>query len=88
MEHFKANVDALYVKPNVVETMAEGGGYAPFTTKSDVERKIETEAEKTVEEIIESCEICLGGKVPCEPMVAVGDPAEEILNLANRDCTI
>jgi nucleotide-binding universal stress UspA family protein len=85
MEHFTAIVDALYVKPDVVETMTEGGGYAPFTTKSDVEREIEKEAEKTIDEIIESCEICVGGRVPCNPMVAVGDPADEILNLANRD---
>ena len=47
MEHFTAIVDALYVKPDVVETMTEGGGYAPFTTKGDVEREIEIQAEKT-----------------------------------------
>jgi nucleotide-binding universal stress UspA family protein len=84
MEHFTAIVDALYVKPDVVETVAEGGGYAPFTTKGDVERAIEGEAEKTVEEIIESCEICVGGRIPCNPMVAVGDPADEILHAANQ----
>jgi nucleotide-binding universal stress UspA family protein len=84
MEHFTAIVDALYVKPDVVATVAEGGGYAPFTTKSDVERAIESEAEQTVSEIIESCEICVGGRIPCNPMVAVGDPADEILNAANR----
>jgi nucleotide-binding universal stress UspA family protein len=84
MEHFTAIVDALYVKPDVVETVAEGGGYAPFTTKNDVEKAIEAEAEKTVEEIIESCEVCVGGRIPCNPMVAVGDPADEILNAANQ----
>src|SRR5512135_151113 len=84
MEHFTAIVDALYVKPDVVETVAEGGGYAPFTTKRDVEREIETAAEKTVEEIIEACEICIGGRIPCTPMVAVGDPADEILNAASQ----
>ncbi len=84
LEHFTAIVDALYVKADVVETVAEGGGYAPFTTKKDVERAIETEAEETVEEIIESCEICVGGRIPCNPMVAVGDPADEILNAANQ----
>lgn len=84
MEHFTAIVDALYVKPDVIETVAEGGGYAPFTTRSDVERQIEAEAEKTVEEIIESCEVCLGGRIPCNPMVAVGDPADEILHAANQ----
>lgn len=83
LEHFTAIVDALYVQPDVVETVAEGA-YAPFTTKSDVERTIEAEAEKTVEEIIESCSICVGGRIPCNPFVAVGDPADEILNFANR----
>ena len=36
LEHFTAIVDALYVKPDVVESTE--GAYAPFTTKSDVER--------------------------------------------------
>ena len=76
-------MDALYVKPDVVEIVAESS-YAPFTTKSDVEKAMEAEAEKTVEEIIEACEICLGGKIPCKPLVAVGDPADEILNAANE----
>jgi nucleotide-binding universal stress UspA family protein len=84
MEHFIAIVDALYVKPDVTKTIAEGGGYGPFITKGDVQREIETEADKTVEEIIESCEICVGRRIPCNPMLAVGDPAEEILHAANR----
>ncbi len=83
LEHFEADVDALYVKPNIVESVAESS-YAPFTTREDVEKAIESEAEKTVEEIFEACEICLGGKVPCEPLVAVGDPADEILYTANE----
>ncbi|MBI4796691.1 MAG: universal stress protein [Deltaproteobacteria bacterium] len=36
-----------------------------------------------VEEIFEACEVCLGGKVPCDPMVAIGDPADEILHAAD-----
>jgi nucleotide-binding universal stress UspA family protein len=85
MEHFIAIVDALYIKPDVVETMTEGGGYTPFITKSDVEREIEQETEKTVEEIVEACAICVGKRIPCNPFVASGDPADEILNAANRD---
>jgi nucleotide-binding universal stress UspA family protein len=81
LEHFEANVDALYVKPDVVEMVAESS-YAPFATKTDVEKAVETEAEKVLDEIIESCEICIGGKIPCEPMVAVGEPSDEILNCA------
>lgn len=81
LEHFDAEIDALYVKPDVVE-MAREGAYAPFTTKSDMERELEKDANRVVEEIFEACEVCLGGKVPCDPMVAIGDPAEEILHAA------
>jgi nucleotide-binding universal stress UspA family protein len=83
LEHFQAEVDALYVKPDIVEMMADIS-YAPFTTKDDVERDVETSAEKILDEIIESCEICLGGKVPCQPKVAVGEPADEILFFAQK----
>ncbi len=82
LEHFPAEVDALYVKPDVVEMVAESS-YAPFTTKVDVEKAVEVDAQKVLDEIIEACEICLGGKIPCEPRVAVGEPADEILNAAN-----
>jgi nucleotide-binding universal stress UspA family protein len=85
MEHFVAIVDALYVKPDVVETVTGGGGYVPFTLKSKVEREIEKETKKTVEEIIEGCAICVGKRLPCNPFVASGDPAAEILNFAKRD---
>ncbi|RJR35172.1 MAG: universal stress protein [Deltaproteobacteria bacterium] len=82
LEHFDADVDALYVQPDVVE-MAREGAYAPFTTKNDMERELEKDANLVVEEIFEACEVCLGGKVPCDPLVAIGDPAEEILRLAD-----
>ncbi len=82
LEHFPAEVDALYVKPDLVEMVAESS-YAPFTTKADVEKAVEVDAQKVLDEIIEACEICLGGKIPCEPRVAVGEPADEILNAAN-----
>lgn len=83
LEHFDAEVDALYVKPDLVESVAETS-YAPFTTRKDVEKSIAADEDKTVEEIFQACEICLGGKVPCTPLVATGDPAEEILNVANE----
>lgn len=76
-------MEALYVKPDVVEMVADSS-YAPFATKTDVEQAIATEAEKVLDSIIESCEICMGGKIPCEPRVAVGDPAEEILTFAEQ----
>ncbi len=81
LEHFEADVDALYVKPDVVE-MVKDSSYAPFTTRGHVERAVEEEANKVMEEIIEACEICLGGKIPCQPRVAVGEPADEILRVA------
>jgi nucleotide-binding universal stress UspA family protein len=83
MEHFPAEVDALYVKPDVVE-IARDGAQTAFTSRSDIERNVEQEAEKVVEEIFEACEVCLGGKVPCDPLVAIGDPAEEILRQADE----
>jgi len=83
LEHFQAEVDALYVKPDIVEMMADIS-YAPFTTKDDVEKDVETSAEKILDGIIESCEICLGGKIPCQPKVAVGEPADEILFFAQK----
>lgn len=85
MEHFIAIVDALYVKPDLVGTVTGGGRYTPFTTESDVKREIDKEAEKTVAEIVEACAICVGKRLPCNPFVASGDPADEILNFANRD---
>ena len=79
----QAEVDALYVQPSVVDMVADSS-YAPFASKADVEKEIETEAEKVLDTILESCEICMGGKVPCEPQVAIGDPADEILNFAQE----
>jgi nucleotide-binding universal stress UspA family protein len=83
LEHFPAEVDALYVKPDIVEMVADSS-YAPFATKGDVERAVETDAQKILDDIIEYCEICVGGKIPCQPKVAVGEPADEILNFAQE----
>ncbi len=83
LEHFKAQVDALYVKPNLSEAVPESA-YAPFVSKGAVEKSIETDAARVAEEIIEACEICIGGKVPCSPNVAEGDPAEEIVHWAEE----
>ncbi|AEB08319.1 universal stress protein [Desulfobacca acetoxidans] len=83
LEHFEAKVDALYVQPDVVEMVADSS-YAPFATKADVEQAVAAEAEKVLDTILESCEICMGGKIPCTPQIAVGDPTEEILNFAEK----
>ncbi len=42
LEHFRARVDALYVKPDVRQMVADGS-YAPFVTRGDLERAIEAE---------------------------------------------
>lgn len=82
LEHFRAQVDALYVKPDMVRMVADSS-YEPFTTKAELEKSIEGDAMKVMDEIIEACEVCIGGKVPCEPRVAVGDAADEIINAAD-----
>ena len=82
LEHFAAEVEALYVEPDVVE-LTRDGAYAPFTTRTEIERQVEQESNKVLDEIIEGCEVCLGGKIPCEPRLAMGDPAEEILREAD-----
>ncbi len=82
LEHFETEVEAIYVKPDPVEAAVEGA-YAPFATADDFKRAIEEDAQKALEGIIEACEVCLGAKIPCEPRVAIGDPAEEILTLAD-----
>jgi nucleotide-binding universal stress UspA family protein len=83
LDHMEAEVDALYVQPNVADLVADSS-YAPFAGKDDVEKDIQAKAEEVLDTILESCEICMGGKVPCEPQVTVGDPADEILNFAQE----
>jgi nucleotide-binding universal stress UspA family protein len=83
LEHFPAIVDVLYVSPDAVEVTAETS-YAPFTTRAEIEQAIEADTDKVVEAIIESCEICMGARIPCNPRVAVGEPAEEILKTADQ----
>jgi nucleotide-binding universal stress UspA family protein len=83
MEHFDADVHALYVKPDEVEAAPESF-YAPFFAKDGLKEWIDSDALKVQREAMETCEYCLAGKVPCKPMVAEGDPAEEILETARQ----
>jgi nucleotide-binding universal stress UspA family protein len=80
-EHLDVEVDALYVRPDESDIAPETF-YAPFVEKSDVRNWIESETEKVEEQVLDSCEICYAGSIPCKPRVVVGDPAEEILNSA------
>jgi nucleotide-binding universal stress UspA family protein len=81
LEHFDAQVDALYVKPDVLHIVLEDFD-VPFLRKKDPRERVEAEAREVEQEIVNACEVCLAGKVRCEPRAVVGEPTEEILNAA------
>jgi nucleotide-binding universal stress UspA family protein len=81
LEHFDAEVDAIYVKKDVANIILEDFE-VPFLKKNH-RKKIEGEAKKVEAAITDACEICFSGSVPCEPRMLVGDPAEVILREAN-----
>jgi nucleotide-binding universal stress UspA family protein len=81
LEHFDAEVDAIHVKKDVGNIILEDFDI-PFL-KRDHKKKIDEQAKEVEAAISEACEICLEGKVPCEPRILVGDPAEVILHEAN-----
>ena len=80
LEHFHAEVDAIHVKKDVGNIILEDFDI-PFL-KKDHKKKIDEQTKEVEAAISEACEICLEGKVPCEPRVLVGDPAEVILREA------
>ncbi|MGD8370206.1 MAG: universal stress protein [Syntrophobacterales bacterium] len=81
LEHFDAEVDAIHVKKDVGNIMLEDFDI-PFL-KRDHKKKIDEQAKEVEAAISDACEICLEGKVPCEPRILVGDPAEVILREAS-----
>ena len=81
LEHFEAEVDAIHVKKDVGNIILEDFD-VPFL-KKDHKKKIDEQAKKVEATIADACEICLEGKVPCEPRILVGDPAEVILREAS-----
>jgi nucleotide-binding universal stress UspA family protein len=83
LEHFNADVHALYVKPDE-PAIAADSFYAPFFSKDGLKNWIDTEALEVHQQAEERCEYCLAGKVPCEPMVIAGDPSETILEIASE----
>ena len=83
LEHFDASVDVLYVKPDEVEMAAETF-YAPFFSKDSLKEWIDSDEQAIIDQAAENCEYCLAGRVPCNPMVLTGDPAEEILETARE----
>ena len=83
LEHFDAEVEALYVKPDVLHIVLEDFD-VPFLKRKDPGEKAEAEAREVEQEIVNACEVCLGGKVPCEPKTVVGEPADQILSAAHE----
>jgi nucleotide-binding universal stress UspA family protein len=83
LEHFDADVHALYVKPDE-PAIAADSFYEPFFSKDGLKNWIDAEALEVQQEAGKRCEYCLAGKVPCEPMVVAGDPAEMILGTARE----
>ncbi|MEW6351520.1 MAG: universal stress protein [Thermodesulfobacteriota bacterium] len=83
LEHFHADIHALYVKPDEAD-LAPDSFYAPFFSKDGLERWLDSEALQVQEEALNTCQYCLAGKVPCNPMIAEGDPAETILELSEE----
>jgi len=81
LEHFDAEVDAIHVKKDVGNIILEDFDI-PFL-KKDHKKKIDEQAKEVEAAIADACEICLEGKVPCEPRILVGDPAEVILREAS-----
>ena len=81
LEHFDAEVEAIHVKKDVGNIILEDFD-VPFL-KKDHKRKIDEQAKEVEAAIADACEICLEGKVPCEPRILVGDPAEVILREAS-----
>ncbi len=81
VEHFDAEVDAIHVKKDVGNIILEDFD-VPFL-KKDHKKKIDEQAKEVEDAIADACEICLEGKVPCEPRILVGDPAEVILREAS-----
>ncbi len=81
LENFDAKVDAVYVKPDETDIGNETL-YAPFVGQDEIKAWIEQETEMVAEDVLNSCELCENGKVPCWPKIITGDPAEEILHLA------
>ena len=83
LEHVDAEVDAIHVKKDVGNIILEDFD-VPFL-KTDHRKKIEKQAKEVEQAIADACEICLEGKVPCEPRILVGDPAEVILREATEN---
>ena len=59
LEHFDADVHALYVKPDEVEVGPESF-YAPFFSKDGLKDWIDSDALQVREKAVGTCQYCLG----------------------------
>jgi nucleotide-binding universal stress UspA family protein len=83
LEHQDARIDALHVKADLMDIAADS--YAPFLTKEGLESAIEADTRRVEELFGEACESCLSSETPCTLQMVSGEPADEILNLAQTD---
>jgi nucleotide-binding universal stress UspA family protein len=83
LEDSNSWVETLYVKPQGADTSSGFFAY-PFVKKGDFAEWAEDEAQKVEEQVLGSFDICTEGQVACWRRVAIGDPAEEILEAADR----
>jgi nucleotide-binding universal stress UspA family protein len=81
LEHFDAEVHALYVQPDGIAVAPEIF-YAPFVGQDGLDKWINAQTLQIRKDALQECSCCLAGKVPCEPHVSLGDPAEGILDAA------
>ncbi len=83
LEGQNAVVDAIHVKPDLADIVAEG--YAPFLSKGGLEGEIEGDVKEVKRQFEDACQSCLSARIPCRLVIEEGDPAEEILNTAESE---
>jgi nucleotide-binding universal stress UspA family protein len=83
LDQFDARVDAIHVKRDVSEITLEDFD-VPFLKRKDPAGRIEEASRDVQREIVDACEVCLAGRVPCEPHVVVGEPVDRILQAARE----
>lgn len=83
LEHCNAQIEAIYVKPDVTFYL-QHDFEIPFMKRKSLEEKVEEETEEVERQILNACEVCFAGNVPCKPKIVTGDAAEEILSEARR----
>ncbi len=83
LENKNAVVDAIHVKPDLADIVAEG--YAPFLSKGGLEGEIEGDVKEVKRQFEDTCKSCLSARIPCKLLIEEGDPAEEILNTSESE---